>query len=239
MTAKDYRESHLGRGEDYHAIFTDVPQTAELWNMEQRALTTAIRRYFPIDPPTLLDFACGTGRVLHHLSPVVASAVGVDISPSMLDIARRETPDCEFVVGDLTRSDLLPGRKFDLITAFRFFPNAQTELRSQVMSKLAGMLTSRGIIIFNNHLNADSLYQSVLTKTGRTPGHTMSMIEVDSLVHDSGLRVVAERGFMLLPNPPKYFDHAPALFGRIERVLSQLNARPRLAEDVLVVAARA
>lgn len=239
MTSRDYRDSHVGRGEDYHAIFTESPHTAKLWKMERAALDRAVRRFFPVQPPTHLDFACGTGRILHHLQPLVASSVGVDISASMVEVARKNSPSAEFVVGDLTQDDLLPGRTFDLITAFRFFPNAQPELRSQVMSKLADSLTPRGIIVLNNHLNADSLYHSLLVRTGRDPGHAMPMSEVDALVASSGLRVLQESGFMLMPIPFPYFDRAPGAFGGMEKAISRANVATRRNQDVMVIAARA
>lgn len=239
MTTQDYRDSHKGRGQDYHAIFTDSPQTAALWQMERAALNQAVRRYFPVQAPSHLDFACGTGRVLAHLQPLVASSTGVDISDSMLEVARQSSPDSEIIVGDLTREDLLPGRTFDLITAFRFFPNAQPELRSQVMEKLSDMLTPRGIIIFNNHLNADSLYQALLVRTGRDPGHAMPMNEVDELVDSSGLRILEEHGFLLMPVPFTYFDRAPSAFGGMERTIARTNIATRRNQDVMVIASKA
>ncbi len=239
MTTWDYRDSHMGRGQDYHAIFTESPHTAKLWQMERSALDQAVQRFFPVEPPTHLDFACGTGRILHHLQPLVASSVGVDISASMLEVARKNSPSAQFIVGDLTQDDLLQGQSFDLITAFRFFPNAQPDLRSQVMSKLAELLTPRGIIVFNNHLNADSLYQSLLARTGRDPGHAMPMSEVDDLVASSGLQIRQESGFMLVPVPFPYFDRAPGAFGGIEQAISRANLATRHCQDVMLIAARA
>jgi len=65
----------------------------------------------------VLELGCGTGRVAGALASSVASVVGVDISPSMLERARARsvTGDVEFVQGDIT-SVRLEGR-FDLIIA--------------------------------------------------------------------------------------------------------------------------
>ena len=50
----------------------------------------------------VLDLGCGTGRMLAALKP--ARGVGVDISSNMIEIARRDFPDLEFVVGDIEDS---------------------------------------------------------------------------------------------------------------------------------------
>lgn len=41
----------------------------------------------------LLDIACGTGAFTRHAAPMVRSAIGVDISAGMLDIARRHAEE--------------------------------------------------------------------------------------------------------------------------------------------------
>lgn len=47
----------------------------------------------------VLDLGCGTGRLLASLKPV--RGVGVDFSSKMIDVARSDYPDLEFVVGDI------------------------------------------------------------------------------------------------------------------------------------------
>ncbi len=47
----------------------------------------------------VLDLGCGTGRLLAALEP--ARGVGVDLSPAMVEEARRRHPDLEFEVGDV------------------------------------------------------------------------------------------------------------------------------------------
>ena len=75
---------------------------------------------------------------MSYLEDRTKSAVGVDLSPSMLEVARKNKRSAEIIEADLTRSDVLGDRKFNLITAFRFFPNAEAELRSEAMQVLAG-----------------------------------------------------------------------------------------------------
>jgi SAM-dependent methyltransferase len=65
----------------------------------------------------LLDAGCGTGEFLALALERGASAVGIDLSPDMLAVARRRAPDAELREGDITK---LPydDDAFDVVTAF-------------------------------------------------------------------------------------------------------------------------
>jgi ubiquinone/menaquinone biosynthesis C-methylase UbiE len=57
-----------------------------------------LRRTIEALPPLrTLDVACGTGFLTRHLR---GETVGLDQSPSMIEIAREQVPGVEFVVGD-------------------------------------------------------------------------------------------------------------------------------------------
>jgi SAM-dependent methyltransferase len=63
---------------------------------------------------TALDVACGTGTLAAALSEAGFAVLGVDISPQMLDIARKAFPAIDFIRGDMR--DIGLDRRFDLIT---------------------------------------------------------------------------------------------------------------------------
>jgi SAM-dependent methyltransferase len=52
------------------------------------------------------DVGCGTGYVTHHLHRLGVDAFGIDLSPGMIDLARRDHPDLRFEVGTMTDLDL-------------------------------------------------------------------------------------------------------------------------------------
>src|SRR4051795_11691 len=87
---RSYRESHKFRGQDYQRTFTEYAYRALLWTWEREVLDAVVS---PAASAHLvyLDFACGTGRVLRHLEERVKTATGVDVSASMLQVARNET----------------------------------------------------------------------------------------------------------------------------------------------------
>ncbi|MDQ1478615.1 MAG: hypothetical protein QOE62_3844 [Actinomycetota bacterium] len=55
-----------------------------------------------LPPGPALDAACGTGRHARHLVELGHEVVGIDLTPEMLDHARRAVPEAVFVEGDLT-----------------------------------------------------------------------------------------------------------------------------------------
>src|SRR4030095_13126711 len=121
-TVRSYRESHLEKGADYHAVFRDNPRRALLWALEQEHLARILRRFLADRPIEHLDFACGTGRILALLEDRTHSSTGVDVSASMLDVARKNVRRSQLIEGDLTRADLLGGRRARLLQCRLCFP---------------------------------------------------------------------------------------------------------------------
>ena len=68
---------------------------------------------------TVLDVGCGIGRWSRRLASMGARVTGVDVSPTMVDEARRRTARaglaarCRFQLGDVTRLDL--GARFSTV----------------------------------------------------------------------------------------------------------------------------
>lgn len=205
---EDYRSSHLDKGRGYHDKFEGANYRAVLWELE-RAILTKIVQDRDGDHRSLrhLDFACGTGRVLRHLSPLVGQSVGVDVSESMIEVAREELPEVQVHLADITRDPVLDDQQFDLVTAFRFFPNAEGQLRDDAMARLAQLLAPGGVIVFNNHIRKGSLrfafrrflsFIGIKRKKNRDL-HTMSDGEAKALAKKHGLTITASHHMGVLP----------------------------------------
>jgi SAM-dependent methyltransferase len=52
------------------------------------------------------DVGCGPGQVTAHLHGLGVDAFGIDLSPGMVDVARRDHPGLRFEVGSMTNLDL-------------------------------------------------------------------------------------------------------------------------------------
>lgn len=236
--APDYRASHLAEGPDYHARFERHAWRAILWELEREILLDVVARRLPdARAASLLDFACGTGRILSLLETRVGEAVGVDVSESMLAVAKEQLGRARLLCCDLTREPALEGRRFDLITAFRFFPNAEPALRDEAMARLRGLLAPGGVLVYNNHLRCgsaslrwDGLLRRLRLRGRKKRRHCMSDAEMDRLAAAHGLRIVESHAIGVLP----VLKERRPLLGRwltrrIERGARRLPALRRLA----------
>ena len=202
----DYRDSHTAKekGNQYDARFRRFKWRKYLWEREQLALKQILRTYYGKRPINYLDFACGTGRILRFLKKYVNNSTGVDVSESMLNVCRRKLPEDEIIQADITRNDVLGEKTFNLITAFRFFPNAQDTLRMEVIQALARYLTPNGLLVFNNHRNKSSTLFT-LGRMLKSDIPTMSNADIDRLVASVGLEIVEVFSMGVLPG----YDNHP------------------------------
>ena len=98
-----YREPRL-----YDLVFPDADETIATM------VRTAIGRYVPAAPRSILDVGCGTGRHLEALARTIPECCGVDLLESNIAYARSVRPGITFHVGDMRTVRL--GRTFDLLT---------------------------------------------------------------------------------------------------------------------------
>ena len=245
MSERSYRESHLQKGVEYHQSFSTRPHLSMVWRLERRLLRRIVREHFPAGIPTYLDFACGTGRILELLSTSAASSTGVDLSRSMLQVARDTLTDVEFIEADITRDDRLGRRKFDLVTAFRFFPNAEPQLRRDALSAITLHLKPEGILVFNNHKNRGSLTRRIVDARGRigrnrSSGATwgMSRQEAYELVESAGLKVEREYPIAVLPLGDRHMLRPTGLVEMVEFILTRIGLFASLAKNIIYVCRR-
>jgi predicted TPR repeat methyltransferase len=203
----DYRLSHTspGKGIEYSESFQKLPYLRYLWDWEKNILRQVVEQNFS-DPKAVqhLDFACGTGRIIGHLEQIVGKSVGVDVSDAMLEVALRNVRKSELIKVDLTKENIFKGKQFELITAFRFFLNAQESLRNEVMGILAKTLCPEGRLVFNVHMNKTSIHAKLTRfkfKVTRRAEilNSLSIAEVNRMVSAQGLQIQNIYHFGLLP----------------------------------------
>ncbi len=119
----------------------------------------------------------------------------------MLALASIRCPQATVILGDVTVTpDLAPG-PFGLITAFRFFLNAEPPLRSEVLAWMRASLQPGGLLVANFHLNPASLrgrYLRLRMKpAARVP--MMGISEARMLFADHGFTVRQILGYSYLP----------------------------------------
>jgi SAM-dependent methyltransferase len=206
-----------------------------IWYFERRILDALLRTLYAGTTVTHLDFACGTGRILKYCSGRAIISVGVDLSPSMLAVARRYNRAAEIIEADLTREDVLGDRKFNFVTAFRFFAQAQPELRREAMRAIVRHLHVDGYVVFNNHMNTGSTRGWLVRLLARRSVPGMSMSEVKGMLDEAGLEVVRSYPLSILPASDSHTLLPLFLLRRVEAMLSGCWPLQSLGENIVLV----
>ncbi len=176
-----------------------------VWAVEQRLLCQMIRRHVP-DPAAAraVDFACGSGRILKVLQPVVGELAGIDISGAMLERAAARVPGVKLIQADIVAEPQSVPDGLDLVTGFRFLLLAEPPLREACLRVLAGKVKrDTGLLIFNSHGNPWSfrLIAQLRNKIlGRKPAlPKFSLGDMRALASRCGLEVIGASGVGFVP----------------------------------------
>lgn len=233
----DYRSSHTrsGKGKSYHAAFSKNLYRQMVWQMEQEIIDGICREHYGQRKIHHLDFACGTGRVLHHLESRVETSVGVDLSPTMLEVAKKNNKRSEIIEADLTERDVLGDRKFNLITAFRFFPNAQQELRTKALAILVRHLSEDGLFIFNNHKNTGSVRNKIAIALGRGYEIGMSHDYIQRFVGSAELEIVSFFPLSIFPSSEGKVLLPISVLRRLDKTLGNLKLLRQRGDNIIYV----
>jgi SAM-dependent methyltransferase len=139
------------------------------------------------------DLGCGPGRLTAHLRDRGVEAFGVDLSPAMIDIARREHPDLRFDVGSMTDLDLPDVSVGGVLAWFSLIHVPDDEVPT-VLAHVHRVLRPGGVALFGFFVG-DRQH----TKTEGYGGHPMSvqvhwrpLPRVAGWLRDAGLSVEAE-----------------------------------------------
>jgi SAM-dependent methyltransferase len=103
-----------GGSDEIAAFFDGFASVEDVWQRRNGGYHRLIRQVFAFQIPTdasILEVGCGSGDLLASLG--VVDAVGVDLSPGMIESGRRRHPQLELSVGKA--EELALGRDFDVI----------------------------------------------------------------------------------------------------------------------------
>ena len=99
-----------------------------------------------LDPVSVLDAGCGTGRVARELARRGVEVVGVDVDESMVATARRLSPELNWLRADLGRLDL--GRRFDVVLMAGNVPLfAAEDTRAALVAGCARHMAADGALV--------------------------------------------------------------------------------------------
>lgn len=132
----DARRPGSPRKEAMIAWIDRIADSRDAWRQKNHYFNAEHERYLQFLIPSglrVLDIGCGTGHLLAGLKP--GRGVGVDFSSRMVEIARENYPDLEFIQGDAEDPELAArlGGPFDVIVVsdtIGYFDDCETALRN-------------------------------------------------------------------------------------------------------------
>ncbi|MDG1707559.1 MAG: class I SAM-dependent methyltransferase [Emcibacteraceae bacterium] len=131
----------------------------------------------------VLELGCGTGKHARLLNEKGFRVTGVDLSDSMLDVARESSsPEITFVFGDLRNFSLNNLEKFDIVIAMfdvvSYLPtNADIK---KMLNNISIYLKKGGVLIFDAWYGPAVLHQRPYTRIGRWNNDKISITRISA-----------------------------------------------------------
>jgi SAM-dependent methyltransferase len=118
-------------------------------------LEIAEQQFGPVARANALDFGCGVGRLIIPLSERFNHATGLDVAPTMIEIARANCSQAgrtniEFMVSN--GLDLPPDLRFEFIHSVLVFQHIAPETGLRIVEQLLERLAPGGVFVLHVNL---------------------------------------------------------------------------------------
>ncbi|WP_330185844.1 methyltransferase domain-containing protein [Nocardia sp. NBC_01503] len=140
------------------------------------------------------DVGCGTGRITAHLRELGVDAFGIDLSPGMIEVARRDHPGLRFDIGSMTDLPLGDGSLSGLVAWYSLIHIPDDEIGS-VFAHFQRVLQPGGPLLIGFHVGDESQL-----KTQGYGGHLINLYvhrrghcQMSVLLEDHGFAIDAQR----------------------------------------------
>ncbi len=241
MKEMSYRDSHASDtyGYRYSNTYNKGYYFHQWKKIEEPILRKLLGDYSKEGKKTALDFACGTGRILHVLENYFQEPTGVDVSSSMLQHAHQKCLKSKVILQDITMEPLPVS--VDLVTAFRFFLNAELPLKESALKAIHNVLNPSGVLVANVHVNASSIlgmvYMMRNTIKNKKTANILSYNEFSQLLECSGFSIDKTIWYSYLPRPGWWAGY---LCGKVmqpfENVCKRIKIPKQFAQCFIVCA---
>ena len=137
---------------------------------------------------SVADVGCGAGRITAHLRELGVDAFGIDLSPGMIEVARREHPGLRFDPGSMTDLALADASVAGLVAWYSLIHVPDDEI-SLVLEHFRRVLRPGGPLLLSFHVGDESYL-----KTQGYGGHPMKVF-VHRRRHDQMIAWLNDAGF--------------------------------------------
>ncbi|MGN6299940.1 MAG: class I SAM-dependent methyltransferase [Angustibacter sp.] len=176
--------------------YVELVASSELGDIRRQPWLKAVVDVFAetvADLGPVLDVGCGPGTVTGYLHELGVDVSGVDLSPRMVEHARRLHPQCRFLVGSSTALDLAPRSLGGLLGWWSLF-NLPRDVLPQVLASFEQALVPGGQVVIATHVGDEDVERT--EAYGGVPvrwtTYRWRPEQLVALLDGAGLRTVAE-----------------------------------------------
>lgn len=152
----------FGRQDPFWAILTDPSRRGNRWPVDEffetgrlevaELMRDAERLGVPRARLRALDFGCGAGRLTQALGDHFETVLGIDVAPSMIDLARahnRHGARCAYEVNDRPDLSRWPDQSFNLIYTSRVLQHIEPRYSTAYVREFVRVLAPGGYLSFD------------------------------------------------------------------------------------------
>ncbi len=153
--------------------------------------------YFANNEQAVLEVGCGTGELIGKIKG--KDKVGIDFSPSMIELARNQFPDVEFHC--MSAEDITLNRKFDLIIISNLVGHLDDVQKVLTGLKKLCHPRTKIIVTYYNYLWEPLLKfaEFLKLKTPTDRQNWLSLKDINNLLYLSGFDVYRNVRRMIIP----------------------------------------
>ncbi len=195
--------------------FNSVAGERQNWRRKSAYYHDELERYMQFLIPagsSVVEIGCGTGELLNSVEP--ARGLGIDISPKMVEIAKKSFPNLQFEVGDLENLEF--EEKFDYVVVDGTIGNVDDiQLAIKELHQLCKPET-RLIIVYYNYLWEPvlKLAEGLGLRMKHILQHWLPLGDISNLLYLNDFEVIKKGYHCLMPAKIPFVSN---VFNRILR----------------------
>lgn len=175
------------------AYAEQVPRPADLDPLARALLGAFAETVRQAGSGPVADLGCGPGFVTAHLAGMDVPVLGVDLSPRMVELARRAHPDLAFTVGSMTALGIGDGTLGGILAHYSTHHTPPDEL-PVVYAEFHRTLAPGGLLMLAGHAGAGERTRPTRAYGGRPVSYESHLLPLERLVElleRAGLTVTA------------------------------------------------
>lgn len=174
---------------------------ASAYRVRRRVFRRAIKSLrLRVGEAPVLDIGSGSGFYVQAWKDLGAKRVtGIDVSTSAVRHLRYRYPDVEFIHGDVSTSEFLPGRQFEVVTALDvLFHIVDDDAYETALRNVYSVLRPGGYFVFSE------LFLQREFRGTAPPAHQgmRTLAEIESMLRQVGFEIMGRRPMLFFMNTP-------------------------------------